>query len=60
MTKPTTYLIRMVVFLVLVAAAVGLLSPALWRIYWNNPGLNGLILLVLRSASPGTCARCCG
>jgi hypothetical protein len=47
MTRPTTYLIRMLVFLVLVAAAVGVLSPTLWVIYWNNPGLNGLILLVL-------------
>jgi hypothetical protein len=47
MTKPTTYLIRMVVFLALVCAAVGILSPQLWHIYWNNPGLNGLILLVL-------------
>jgi hypothetical protein len=47
MTKPTTYLIRMAVFLLLVAVAVGLLSPALWGIFWHNPGLNGLILLVL-------------
>jgi hypothetical protein len=47
MTRPNTYLIRMAVFLVLVAAAVGMLSPTLWVIFWNNPGLNGLILLVL-------------
>ena len=47
MTQPTTYLVRMAVFLVLVAAAVGLLAPTLWGVYWNNPGLNGLILLVL-------------
>ncbi len=47
MTKPTTYLIRMAVFLVLVAAAVGLLSPVLWEVFWHNPGLNGLILFVL-------------
>jgi MotA/TolQ/ExbB proton channel family len=47
MTRPTTYLIRMAVFLVLVAIAVGMLSPTLWGIFWNNPGLNGLILLVL-------------
>jgi hypothetical protein len=47
MTRPTTYLIRMAVFLVLVAAAVGMLSPVLWTVFWNNPGLNGLILLVL-------------
>ena len=47
MTRPTTYLIRMAIFLLLVAAAVGVLSPALVPIYWNNPALNGLILLVL-------------
>ena len=49
MTRPTTYLIRMAVFLLLVAGAVGLLAPALWDVFWNNPGLNGLILLVLAS-----------
>jgi hypothetical protein len=47
MTRPNTYLIRMAVFLVLVAAAVGALSPVLWVVFWHNPGLNGLILLVL-------------
>jgi hypothetical protein len=47
MTRPTTYLVRMVVFLALVAVAVALLSPTLWTVFWNNPGLNGLILLVL-------------
>ena len=47
MTRPNTYLIRMAVFLVLVAAVVGVLSPVLWEIFWHNPGLNGLILLVL-------------
>src|ERR1700737_4278174 len=49
MTRPTTYLIRMAVFLVLVALVVGVLSPVLWTVFWNNPGLNGLILLVLAS-----------
>jgi len=47
MTHPTTYLVRMAVFLVLVIGVVGVLSPVLWDIFWNNPGLNGLILLVL-------------
>jgi hypothetical protein len=37
----------MAVFLALVAAAVGFLSPVLWPVFWNNPGLNGLILFVL-------------
>jgi hypothetical protein len=47
MTRPTTYLIRMAVFLALVAAAVAVLSPVLWEVFWHNPGLNGLILFVL-------------
>ncbi len=47
MTRPITYLIRMAVFLMLVGGAVGALSPVLWGVFWNNPGLNGLILLVL-------------
>ena len=47
MTRPTTYLIRMAIFLVLVAGVVAMLSPVLWEIFWNNPGLNGLILAVL-------------
>jgi hypothetical protein len=47
MTKPTTYLIRMAVFLVLVAGVVVLLSPTLLGVFRNNPVLNGLILLVL-------------
>ena len=47
MTKPTTYLIRMAVFLALVGGAIGILSPVLWTIFWNSPELNGLILFVL-------------
>jgi hypothetical protein len=35
------------IFLVLVGGVVAMLSPVLWEIFWNNPGLNGLILLVL-------------
>ena len=47
MTRPTTYLVRMVVFLLLVAAGVGWLAPVLWHVFLANPELNGLILLVL-------------
>ena len=47
MTQPTTYLVRMVIFLALALLGLGLLAPALWPIFWNNPGLNSLILLVL-------------
>lgn len=45
--KPLSYLIRMAVFLALVAVAVALLSPVLWTVFWHNPGLNSLILMVL-------------
>ena len=47
MTRPITYLIRMLVFLVATIAALAVLSPTLWDIFWHNPELNGLILLVL-------------
>lgn len=47
MTRPITYLVRMGLFLAAVAATAGVLSPVLWDIFWNNPGLNGLILIVL-------------
>jgi hypothetical protein len=47
MTRPTTYLIRMVIFLVAVAAMTGLLFNALFVAFSNNPLLNSLILLVL-------------
>jgi hypothetical protein len=47
MTRPTTYLIRMAVFLAAVAAVTGLLFNALFVAFSNNPLLNSLILLVL-------------
>ena len=47
MTRPTTYLIRMVIFLVAVVVVVGMLSPVLVRIFGHNPPLNGLILAIL-------------
>lgn len=47
MTKPTTYLIRMVVFLVAVGTVVGFLSPQLIPIFNHNRVLNTLILLIL-------------
>ena len=47
MTRPKPYLIRMLVFLVAVAAIVAWLSPTLRDIFMNNPDLNGLILLIL-------------
>ncbi len=47
MTRPTTYLIRMVVFLVAVLVVAGLLSPALITAFTSNPLLNLLIGVVL-------------
>ncbi|MDT7950414.1 MAG: flagellar motor protein MotA [Acetobacteraceae bacterium] len=47
MTKPTSYLIRMLAFLVIVLIIAGLLSGALVTAFVSNPLLNTLILLVL-------------
>ena len=47
MTRPSGYLIRMLVFLVMVGAVAGLLSPVLITAFQNNPLLNSLILLIL-------------
>jgi hypothetical protein len=47
MTKPSGYLIRMLVFLVAVGIVAGLLSPVLITAFDNNPVLNSLILLIL-------------
>lgn len=47
MTKPTTYLIRMVVFLIAVGIVVGFLSPQLIPIFNHNRALNSLIFVVL-------------
>ncbi|HEX4365461.1 MAG TPA: flagellar motor protein MotA [Rhodopila sp.] len=47
MTRPSGYLIRMLVFLVVVAVVAGLLSPVLLTAFFHNPELNSLILLIL-------------
>jgi hypothetical protein len=47
MTRPTTFLVRMLVFLVAVGVVIGLLSGALISAFNNNPLLNSLILTVL-------------
>ena len=47
MTRPTTFLIRMLLFLVAVGGVAGLLSGALITAFANNPLLNGFILTVL-------------
>lgn len=47
MTRPTAYLIRMVLFLGLVAIAVAIISSALLDAFQANVVLNGMILFVL-------------
>jgi len=47
MTRPTTYLVRMLVFLAAVAVVTALLFPALLTAFNNNPLLNTLILIIL-------------
>ncbi len=47
MTRPTSYLIRMLVFLVVVAGIAAWLRTALIHIFLNNPDLNALILAIL-------------
>jgi MotA/TolQ/ExbB proton channel family len=47
MTRPTSYLIRMILFLVVVAAVATLLRAALVVAFTSNPVLNTLILLIL-------------
>ncbi len=47
MTRPTTFLVRMVLFLAAVLVVAGVLSPVLLVAFANNPVLNGLIVLVL-------------
>ena len=47
MTRPTTYVVRMLIFLAVVAAATALLWRTLLSAFENNPLLDGLILGVL-------------
>ncbi|MGH7211991.1 MAG: flagellar motor protein MotA, partial [Acetobacteraceae bacterium] len=47
MTRPTHYLIRMVLFLVAVAIVAAVLSTTLIQAFHNNPVLNSLILAIL-------------
>jgi hypothetical protein len=47
MTRPYRYLLRMMVFLVIVAAGIAALSPRLIAAFEANSILNGMIILVL-------------
>jgi hypothetical protein len=45
-TKPTTFLIRMLIFLLLVYGTAALISPQLARFYMANPLINSVIMVV--------------
>jgi hypothetical protein len=47
MTRPTPYLVRMLIFLVAVAGIAAWLWPTLHLIFLSNPDLNGVILFIL-------------
>ncbi|HVE22033.1 MAG TPA: flagellar motor protein MotA [Acidocella sp.] len=46
MTKPTSYLIRMILFCLIVYGGVAAISPQLARFYMANPVINTVIVLV--------------
>jgi hypothetical protein len=46
MTKPTNFLIRMLIFLLLVYGTAALISPQLARFYLANPLINSVIMVV--------------
>ncbi|WP_127142511.1 flagellar motor protein MotA [Pelagibacterium montanilacus] len=47
LASPAVYLIKMTIFLVLVAMVAIILAPQLLDAFWANPFINGLILFVL-------------
>ncbi|WP_196260540.1 flagellar motor protein MotA [Pelagibacterium limicola] len=47
LASPLVYLIKMVIFLVLVALVAIILLPQLLEAFWSSPFINGLILFVL-------------
>ncbi|UYQ73011.1 flagellar motor protein MotA [Pelagibacterium flavum] len=47
LANPLVYLIKMVIFLVLVAMVAIILLPQLLDAFWSNPFINGMILFVL-------------
>ncbi len=47
LTPPGVFLVRMLIFLTLVAFLVAILHEQLWIAFMNNPGLNALIVSVL-------------
>jgi hypothetical protein len=46
-TRPQRYLLRMAVFVILVAAVAALLSQSLFAYFMGNPGVNGVIVGIM-------------
>jgi hypothetical protein len=46
-TRPQRYLLRMALFVVLVAAVAALLAPSLIEYFMGNPGVNGVIVGIM-------------
>jgi hypothetical protein len=47
LATPTVYLVKMLIFLVLVGLIGVILTPQLLTAFWSNPFINGLIILAL-------------
>lgn len=47
LASPIVYLIKMLIFVILVALVGGILAPQLLGAFWSSPYINSLILLVL-------------
>jgi hypothetical protein len=46
-SSPRIFLVRELVFLILLALLVVILNRQIWQAYWANPGLNALIIIVM-------------
>jgi hypothetical protein len=55
--RPTRYVVRMIVFVAIVAVVAALLHETAYRFFLRNPPLNALILAVLGRASGSRSAR---
>ena len=47
LASPNVYLVKMIIFLILIVMIGGILAPQLASAFWANPFINGLILFVL-------------
>lgn len=47
LNSPTIYLVKMIIFLILVGMIGAIITPQLVTAFWSNPFINGLIIFVL-------------